>query len=414
MRRTRLAVALMCLGYVSSCSKPAAESNSPPPGETQAPLAAPEKKEAEEIKIGQTMPYSGPASAYATIGRVSAAYFKKVNEAGGVNGRKLNLLSVDDAYAPPKTVEQVRKLVEQDGVLLMFNSLGTATNTAVQKYLNMKHVPQLFISSGATKWGDPKNFPWTMGFNPTYQLEGKTYASHILANAPKAKIAVLYQNDDYGKDMLKGLKDGLGAQAKQIVAEATYEVTDTTIDSQLATLQASKATVFVNITTPKFAAMAVRRIHDSGWKPKHYLNQSGASIAAVLKPAGPEKAVGAFTIGYFKDPTDSQYDNDPDMQRYKEFLKKYYPEGDPNDGSNAYGYIAAQAIVQVLKQCGSELTPENVMKQAASLKDFVPELLLPGVSMNTGPDDFFPFDQVNIARFNGKNWVGETDARQAK
>ena len=414
MRTIRLAVALMCVGSWSACSKPAAEQPGQPGETPEETAAAPEKKEAEEIKIGQTMPYSGPASAYGTIGKVSAAYFKKVNEEGGVNGRKLNLLSLDDSYAPPKTVEQTRKLVEQDGVLLMFNSLGTATNTAVQKYLNTKHVPQLFISTGATKWGDPKQFPWTMALNPTYQLEGKTYAAHILANSPKAKIAVLYQNDDYGKDLLKGLEDGLGAAAKQIVARSTYEVTDTTIDSQLATLQASKATVFVNISTPKFAAMAVRRIHDSGWKPKHYLNQSGASIAAVLKPAGPDKAIGALTIGYFKDPTDSQYDNDPDMQRYKEFLKKYYPEGDPNDGSNAYGYIAAQAIVQVLKQCGTELTPENVMKQAASLKDFKPELLLPGVAMNTGADDFFPFDQVNIAKFNGKNWVAENDAPPAK
>jgi ABC-type branched-subunit amino acid transport system substrate-binding protein len=358
------------------------------------------------------MPYSGPASAYATIGRVAGAYFKKINDEGGIDGKKLNFMSVDDAYSPPKSVEQARKLVEQEGVLLMFNSLGTATNTAVQKYLNTKHVPQLFVSSGATKWGDPKANPWTMGFNPTYQLEGRTYASHILARSPKAKIAVLYQNDDYGKDLLKGLKDGLGEHAKQIVAESTYEVTDATIDSQLATLQGSKANVFVDITTPKFAAMAVRRIHDSGWKPKHYLNQSGASIAAVLKPAGQDKAVGAYTIGYFKDPTDPQYDNDPPMQRFKQFMKAYYPEGDPNDGSNAYGYIAAQALVQVLKQCGSDLTPENVMRQAANLKGFEPELLLPGVSMNTGPEDFFPFDQVNIARFNGKNWVADTDERR--
>jgi branched-chain amino acid transport system substrate-binding protein len=287
----------------------------------------------------------------------------------------------------------------------MFNSVGTACNTAVHKYLNTKQVPQLFVSSGATKWGDPQNFPWTMGLNPTYQLEGRTFARHILANSPKAKIAVLYQNDDYGKDLLKGLKDGLGEHAKMIVGEASYEVSDATIDSQITSLQGSKANVFVDITTPKFAAQAVRRIYDSGWKPLHYLNQNGASITAVLKPAGPEKAIGALTIGYFKDPTDAQFDKDPDMLRYREFMKKYFPQGDPEDGTNVYGYIAAQAIVQVLKQCGSDFTPQNVMKQAESLHDFAPELLLPGVTMNTSPTDFFPFDQVQVARFDGKNWV---------
>jgi len=406
MRALRLVVALACVCFGASCSrnKPAEDTAAGPTAETK--VSAATAVAPEEIKIGQTMPYSGPASAYGTIGRVEAAYFKKINESGGIQGRQLKLISLDDGYSPPKTVEQTRRLVEQDKVLFVFNSVGTAANSAVHQYLNTKQVPQLFVSTGATKWGDPKNFPWTIGLNPTYQLEGKTYASHILTNSPKAKIAVLYQNDDYGKDLLKGLKDGLCDKAKSmIVAEATYEATDATIDSQLATLQASKATIFIDIATPKFAAMAVRRAHDSGWKPLHYLNQVGASIATVLKPAGVEKAVGALTIGYFKDPTDSQYDNDPGMQHYKQFMKAYYPEGDPNDGTNAYGYIAAQGIEQVLKQCGTELTPQNIMRQAASLKNFAPELLLPGVTMNTSENDFYPFDTIQMARFDGKNWV---------
>jgi branched-chain amino acid transport system substrate-binding protein len=403
MRVLRLAIALCWVGGFSSCSRSKPDDQAAAANETH--LSAATEAAPEDIKIGQTMPYSGPASAYSTIGRVEAGYFKKINDEGGIQGRKLQLLSLDDAYSPPKTVEQVRRLVEQDHVLFVFNSVGTAANTAVHKYLNTKQVPQLFVSTGATKWGDPKEFPWTMGFNPTYQLEGRTYAQHILQNTPKAKIAVLYQNDDYGKDLLKGLKDGLGSHANMVVAEATYEVSDATIDSQIATLKASKADTFVDITTPKFAAQAVRRIYEIGWKPLHYLNQVGASIATVLNPAGPEKAIGALTIGYFKDPTDSQYDQDPAMQQYKEFMKKYYPEGEPGDGSNAYGYLAAQTMVQVLKQCGTDLTPQNIMKQAANLQKFSPGLLLPGVTINTSPTDFFPFDQVQMARFSGKNWV---------
>jgi ABC-type branched-subunit amino acid transport system substrate-binding protein len=401
MQTLRLALSLACISFIVSCSeKKAAEPTAP----TETPEAPAKAATPETIKIGQTMPYSGPASAYSTIGRVQAAYFDKVNGEGGIQGRKLELLSLDDAYSPPKTVEQVRKLVEQDHVLFIYGSVGTATNSAVHKYLNAKQVPQLFVSTGATKWGDPKNFPWTIGFNPTYQLEGQTYAKHILEHHPKAKIAVLYQNDDYGKDLLKGLKDGLGDKTSMIVKEVTYEVSDPTIDSQIATLQASKATVFVDITTPKFAAQAVRRIYDSGWKPVHYLNQVGASIAAVLKPAGIEKAVGALTIGYYKDPTDEQYDNDAAMQRYKQFMKTYYSAGDLTDGINAYAYMSAQAMVQVLKQCGTDLTPENVMRQATNLRDFAPELVLPGITMNTSATDFFTFDQVQISRFDGKSW----------
>jgi len=401
MRVLRLALVLSSIGVVAGCSrdKPV-QSNT----QTETQVAPATAATPQVIKIGQTMPYSGPASAYGTIGRLQAAYFKKVNDEGGIGGRQLQLISLDDGYSPPKAVEQVRRLVEQDNVALVFNSVGTAANSAVHKYLNTKQVPQLFVSSGATKWGDPQNFPWTIGFNPTYQLEGRTYANHILAHSPGQKIAVLYQDDDYGKDLLKGLRDGLGKHANKIVAEASYQVTDPTIDSQIATLQASKATVFVNIATPKFAAQAVRRVHDIGWKPVHYLNQVGASIASVIKPAGPEKAVGALTIAYFMDPTDPQYDGNEQMQRYKQFVKKYYPEGDPDEGTNVYAYVAAQVLVQVLKQCGTDFSATNLMRQAANIKDFTPDLLLPGIRVNTSPTDFFLFDQIQIARFNGKNW----------
>jgi ABC-type branched-subunit amino acid transport system substrate-binding protein len=361
----------------------------------------------EDIKIGQNMPYSGPASAYGTIGKLEAAYFKRLNEQGGIHGHKIQFISLDDGYSPPKAVEQVRKLVEQDQVLMIFQPLGTPSNSAIQKYLNAKKVPQLFAATGATKWGDPEHFPWTIGFNPTYQLEGRTYAKHILENSPKAKIAVLYQNDDYGKDMLKGLKDGLGAHADMIVAEATYEVSDATVDSQIATLKGSKADTFVNVTTPKFAAQSIRKVHDIGWKPTHYLNAIGASVGAVLVPAGVEKAIGIMTTAYFMDTNDTQWESDPKMQAYKAFLAKYYPEGDFADGSNTYAYIAAQALEQTLKQCGDDFSRENIMKQAANLKDFTPDMLLPGVAINTSPTDYFLFDQVQLAKFNGKNWVAQ-------
>ena len=365
-----------------------------------------------EIKIGQTMPYSGPASAYGTIGRVQAAYFKRVNEQGGINGRKINIISVDDAYNPPKTVEQTRKLVEQDEVLAMFQPLGTPSNTAIQKYLNSKSVPHLFVSSGATKWGDPKNFPWTIGFNPSYQTEAKTYGEYIKANLPKAKIAALYQNDDFGKDYLVGLKQGLGDKASAIVKEVSYEVTDATVDSQMVTLQASKADVFVNVATPKFAAMAIRKAFDSGWKPTQFLTNVSVSVGSVLTPAGLDKSKGLISILYLKDVTDKQYENDPAVKEYAEFLKKYYPDGKFIDNSNTYGYVAAQVLEQTLKQCGDDLTRENLMKQAASLKEFSSGLMMQGVTATTGPDDFFLFEKVQLAKFNGTNWeaipAGET------
>jgi branched-chain amino acid transport system substrate-binding protein len=367
-----------------------------------------------EIKIGQTMPYSGPASAYGTIGKVEAAYFQKINKAGGINGHPINLISVDDGYSPPKAVEQVRKLVEQDQVLFIFQSLGTPSNAAIQPYLNTSKVPQLFVASGATRWGDPEHFPWTMGFNPSYQLEGNTYGKYIAAHQPSAKIAVLYQNDDYGKDLLKGLKEGLGDKAKSVVAESSYEVSDATIDSQIATLKASGADTFVNVTTPKFAAQAIRKAYDIGWKPTQYLSNVSASVGSVLTPAGLDKAVGLSTVGYFKDPTDKQWDDDPAMKEWRAFMKEYVPEAGLSDGNNTYAYIAAQTLEQVLKQCGDDLSRANVMKQAASLKGFAPGLLLPGIKLDTGPSDYFLFDQLELVRFDGTTWVPVGDAVVSK
>jgi branched-chain amino acid transport system substrate-binding protein len=362
-----------------------------------------------DIKIGQTMPYSGPASAYGTIGKVEAAYFKKIDEEGGVHGHKIDLVSVDDGYSPAKAVEQVRKLVEQDQVSFIFQALGTPSNAAIQPYLNAAKVPQLFVASGATRWGDPEHFPWTIGFNPSYQLEGRTYGQHIAAHQPGAKIAVLYQNDDYGKDLLRGLKDGLGDQAKAVVAEASYETSDATVDSQIATLKASGADTFVNVTTPKFAAQAIRRAYDIGWKPRQYLANVAASVGAVLTPAGLEKSVGIDTVGYFKDPTDKQWDDDPAMKEWKAFMKEYVPEASLADASNTYAYLAAQTLVQVLTQCGDDLSRANVMKQATSLKGFAPPLLLPGITFDTGPNDYFLLKKLVLVRFDGATWVPVDD-----
>ena len=359
-----------------------------------------------EIKIGQTMPYSGPASAYGTIGKAEAAYFKMINDQGGINGRKINFISLDDGYSPPKTVEMVRRLVEQDEVLLVFQTLGTPSNTAIQKYMNAKKVPQLFVATGATKWNDPTGNPWTMGWQPNYQTETTIYAKHILKEKPNAKIAVLYQNDDYGKDYLKGLKDGLGDKAKtMIVAEVSYEVSEPTVDSQIVQLQGSGADVFVNITTPKFAAQAIRKAYDIGWKPLQYLNNVSVGVGSVLTPAGLEKSVGLISTAYIKDPIDTQWSTDKAIIDWTAFMKKYYPEGSLIDNTNVYGYTVAQTLVQVLKQCGDNLTRETVMKQAASLKDYAPDTLLPGIKINTGPKDYAPIQSVQLARFDGKTWV---------
>jgi ABC-type branched-subunit amino acid transport system substrate-binding protein len=358
-----------------------------------------------EIKVGQTMPYSGPASAYGTIGKVEAAYFVKLNKAGGVHGHRINLISVDDGYSPARAVEQVRKLVEQDQVLFIFQSLGTPSNAAIQPYLNSNKVPQLFVATGATRWGDPEHFPWTIGYNPSYELEGRTYGKTIASRPEDAKIGVLYQNDDYGKDMLKGLKQGLGARAKNVVAEVTYEVSDATVDSQIAMLKASGADTFVNVTTPKFAAQAIRKAYDIGWKPRQYLSNVSASVGSVLTPAGLDKAVGVYTVGYFKDPTDKQWDDDPAMKEWRAFMKEYMPDANLSDASNVYGYLAAQTLVQVLEQCGDDLSRANVMKQATNLKGFAPGLLLSGIKIETAPNDYFPFDQLALVRFDGTTWV---------
>jgi branched-chain amino acid transport system substrate-binding protein len=358
-----------------------------------------------EIKIGNIMPYSGAASAYGVIGKTEAAYFNKINAEGGINGRKINFVSYDDAYSPPKTVEQARKLVESDEVLLIFNSLGTPPNTAIQKYMNQKKVPQLFVATGATKWNDPQNFPWTMGWQPNYQSESIIYAKYILKHHPMARIAVLYQNDDYGKDYLKGFKDGLGSKAaSMIVIEESYEVSEPTIDSHIVKLKATGADVFFNITTPKFAAQAIKKNAEIGWKPLHFLNNVSSSVGSVLKPAGFENAQDIISSNYLKDPTDPQWKNDPGMIAWNEFLDKYYPEANRSDGSVMYGYTVAQGMVHVLRACGDDLTRENIMKQAASIRGLELGGLLPGIKVNTSPTDFAPLAQVQLVRFKGDTW----------
>ena len=358
-----------------------------------------------EIKIGNIMPYSGPASAYGVIGKTEEAYFKKINAEGGINGRKINFISYDDAYSPPKTVEQARKLVESDEVLLVFNPLGTPPNTAIQKYLNSKKVPQLFVATGATKWNDPKNFPWTMGWQPNYQSETQIYAKYILKNKPDAKIGILYQNDDYGKDYLKGFKDGLGAKAaSMIVLEESYEVSEPTIDSHIVKLKSTGADVFINITTPKFAAQAIKKNAEIGWKPLHFLNNVSASIGSVIKPAGMENAQDIISSQYLKDPTDAQWKDDAGMKAWNEFLDKYYPEANRADASVMFGYTVAQGLVHVLKASGDNLTRENVMKQAASIKDLELGGLLPGIKVNTSATDFAPISSVQLIKFKGDTW----------
>ncbi len=358
-----------------------------------------------EIRIGNIMPYSGPASAYGTIGKTIGAYFDKINAEGGINGRKIKFISYDDAYSPPKAVEQARKLVESDEVLAIIQPLGTASNTAIQKYMNAKKVPQLFVATGATKFGDPKGFPWTMGWQPNYQSEGRIYARYILDTHPQAKIGVLFQNDDYGKDLMKGLKDGLGAKAAgMIVAEAPYEVSEPTIDSQILKLKAAGADLFVNVATPKFAAQAIKKLAEIGWKPVHILNNVSNSVGGVLRAAGLENAKDVISTYYQKDPTDPAWKDDAGFKTWSAFMEKYYPEGDRTSTFTTYGYSAAQTLVQVLKQCGNDLTRANVMKQAASLKDFQLEMLLPGIKLNTSATDFYPVEQMQLVRFTGTQW----------
>ena len=358
-----------------------------------------------EIKVGNINPYSGPASAYGLIGKTIAAYFKKVNAEGGINGRKINFVSYDDGYSPPKAVEQARKLVESDQVLLIFQSLGTPSNTAIQQYMNAKKVPQLFVATGATKWGDPKHFPWTMGWQPTYQAEAHIYAKYLLTNHPNAKIGILYQNDDYGKDYVKGLKDGLGDKAAQmIISEQPYETTDPTVDSQIVNLKASGADVFFNVTTPKFAAQAIKKAAEIGWHPIHLLNNVSQSVGGVLKPAGLENAKGVLSTYYLKDSTDPAWKDDAGYKDWVAFMDKYFPEGDKTSSFTVYGYTVAQTLVVVLRQCGDNLTRENVMKQAANLKDLKLPMLLPGIAINTSPTDFYPLKQMQMQQFTGTDW----------
>jgi len=356
-----------------------------------------------EIKIGNINPYSGPLSAYGAIGKTIGAYFAKVNAEGGINGRKINYITYDDAYAPPRAVEQSRKLVESDEVLLIFQSLGTPSNTAIQKYMNSKKVPQLFVATGATKFGDPKDFPWTMGWQPNYQSEGRVLAKYLLEKHPQGKIGILYQNDDYGKDYVKGLKDGLGGKIP-VISELPYEPADPTVDSQIINLKASGADIFFNVATPKFAAQAIRKAAEIGWKPVHLVNSVSASVGSVLKPAGLDNAQGILTTAYIKDPTDPQWKDDAAYKEWLAFMNEYHPEGDKTSSFTVYGYTVTQALVQVLKQAGDDLTRENIMKQAASLKNVQLPMLLPGVAMNTSPNDFYPIEQMQMSVFKGDSF----------
>ena len=363
-----------------------------------------------EIRVGQTMPYSGPVSAFGTIGRTEVAYFEKINAEGGIGGRKIKLISLDDAYTPPRTVEQTRRLVEEENVLLIFGSLGTAQNSAIYKYLNAKRVPQLFIATSALKWDDPQHFTWTMALAPNQRADASLFARHLLKTRPNARIAILYQNDDFGKDYIRVLREELGAKAgSMIVAETSYEVTDPAIDSQVIALQASGADTLFTFASPKFAALTIRKVHDIGWRPLHFLAYPAASVKSVLQPAGLEKSVGLLSAAYLKDPSDPQWSSDTAMREYLAFMKKYYPDGDPNEYFNVVGYTWAQALVLLLQRCGDNLSRENVMAQAASFKDVTLPTLLPGIKLNTSTTDFAPIEQMQLIRFDGKTWGRVTD-----
>ncbi len=356
-----------------------------------------------EIKVGNIMPYSGPASGYATIGKTEAAYFNKINAEGGINGRKIDFISYDDGYSPPKAVEQARKLVESDEVLLIFNPLGTPGNSAIQKYMNAKKVPQLFVSSGAAKWNDPKNFPWTIGWQPNYQTEARIYAAYILKNSPGQTIGVLYQNDDFGKDYVIGLREGLGDQASKIVIETSYETSTPTVDSQVVQIRGANPDIFVNIATPKFAAQAIRKLAELKWTPIHFLTNVSGSIGGVMKPAGYENDQGILSTAYLKDPKDPEWKNDFAMSEWRAFMTKWYPEGDQDDASTVFAYGVAKGLEQVLRQCGDDLTRENVMRQAANL-NFEIGIYLPGTRIKTSPTDFAPLEQLQMMRFKGESW----------
>jgi branched-chain amino acid transport system substrate-binding protein len=360
---------------------------------------------ATEIVIGQTMPYSGPASAYGNIGKTHAAYFRMINDEGGINGRKLNLISLDDGYAPPKTVEQTRRLVERDNVAFIFNVVGTAPNSAIQKYLNEKGVPQLFVASGAEKWNDPGQHKWTMGWQPSYRIEARIYAKHIASTKPDARVCLLYQNDDFGKDYMSGLQDSFGeAYATKVIKSASYEVTDPSVDSQVVALHASGCDTLVTAATPKFAAQTIRKVHDIGWKPMHIMSNVSGSIGAVLRPAGVEKAVGLITGGYLKDISDPAFQNDPGVQRWRAFMDKYLPDADRLDANFVYGYAVGETLVHVLQRCGDDLSRENILAKAASIEDFEPSLAMPGTKLGTSASDYRLFSQMQLARFNGETY----------
>ncbi len=394
MKLTNLFAAALALGTVLTLA-PASAENKYSPGASDT-----------GIRIGQTMPYSGPASAYGAIGKAEAAYFQWINDQGGVNGRKIDFLSLDDGYNPAKTVEQTRKLVEQDQVLLLFQSLGTPTNTAIHKYVNAKKVPHILLATGASKWSDPKHFPWTMGFNPSYQAEARIYAQYLLKNAPNARVAILYQNDDFGKDYLTGFKEMLGDRAAaMIVKEASYEVTDPTIDSQIVALKSSGADTLLTFATPKFAAQTIRKVAEIGWSPMHILTNVSASVGAVLTPAGLDKAKGIVTAAYLVDQSEPEFRKSESFKAWQDWMKKYLPAADPNDQLNLYGYATAAALVHILEACGDDLTRENVMKVAANLKDVDIPMLVPGIRLNTSPTDFSPIAEMKLAKFDGKRWV---------
>lgn len=369
-----------------------------------------------EIKIGNIVAYSGPASSLGMVAKVEAAYFKKINDEGGINGRQIKFISYDDAYSAPKTVEQARKLVESDEVLFLFNPVGTSNNAAIQKYLNSKGVPQLFVGTGATRWNNPKEFPWTMGWQPNYQTEGQIYARYILKERPNAKIAVLYQNDDLGRDHLKGLKDGLGEKASMIISEASYEASDPTVDSQIVKLKTSGADAFVSIALPKVAAQSIRKVSEIGWKPLFFLSSIGSSIGTVIRPIGFDKSQGIISSAYLKDSSDGQWATDAGMQKFTDFLSKYIPEADKNDYFVVYAYAVAQTMHQVLKQCGDNMTRENVMRQAATLKDFKPDVILPGITVSTSITDYAPIKEMRLVRMTGEKWelIGEVMSATGK
>src|SRR6476620_6640096 len=393
MARTRSFMALACAAAAAMTATVASAQKKYDPGASDT-----------EIRIGNIMPYSGPASSYGVIGKTEAAYFNMINAEGGINGRKVTFISYDDAYSPPKAIEQARKLVESDEVLLIFQPLGTPSNSAIMKYMNAKKVPQLFVAFFFNKFGAPKNFPWTMGFQPNYQSEGRIYAKYIRDKFPNGKIAVLWQNDDAGKDQFKGLKDGLGDKANMIIADKSYEVSDPSIDSQIVALHDSGADIFFSWAAPKGSAQAIRKVGELGWKPKFFLANTATSVASVLKPAGLQFAKGIISTNYLKDPTDPTWNNDPAVLKWRAVMDKYYTDGDKTNANNLYGYVQSEAMVQVLQQCGDNLTRENVMKQAANLKNFHPDLMLPSIMVNTGPDDYFPIEQMQLMKFNGEAW----------